>query len=154
MTPAARVEALRRLAEAPERVAKAAHSSTATPPEPDGWTSQEVVLHLVAVERVVFQARLRDLAEQDLPAWAWVEPGPAAASPGETLSATLARFLDARSETLAWVAALDGQGWRRAGQHATLGRLDVAGLLGLAADHDDEHVAALLRIDGRAPATA
>jgi DinB superfamily len=149
MPPTARVDLLRRLAEAPERVARVAHSSKATPAEPDEWTSQEVVLHLVAVERVVFQARLRDLAEQGLPAWAWVEPGPEPASPGETLSLSIARFQEARSETLAWVGTLDDEGWRRAGQHATLGRLDVAGLLALAASHDDEHLAALDRIGER-----
>jgi hypothetical protein len=154
MTPAAGIDLLRRLADAPGRVASTIHSATTTDPEPDGWTAQEVVLHLVAVERVVFQARLRDLAQQDLPSWAWVEPGPAAASPGETLSTTIERFREARSATLAWVGALDDEDWRRAGQHATLGKLDVAGLLALAADHDDEHLAALDSIGGRPPAAS
>jgi hypothetical protein len=41
------------------------------------------------------------------------------------------------------VAAFDDAGWARTGVHATYGRLDVAALLRLAADHDDEHLAAL-----------
>ena len=58
----------------------------------------------------------------------------------------------ARLATLESVAALDEAGWRRSGHHATLGTLDVAGLLGLAADHDTEHLATLARLGRSTPA--
>ena len=35
--------------------------------------------------------------------------------------------------------ALDEAGWARSGTHATCGALDVAGLLLVAVDHDNEH---------------
>lgn len=40
--------------------------------------------------------------------------------------------------------ALDDDGWSRRGTHQTYGELDVAGLLRVALDHDDHHLAALL----------
>ena len=48
-----------------------------------------------------------------------------------------------RAGTLGRVAAFDEPGWNRTGMHATFGRLDVVGLLGVIADHDDEHHADL-----------
>jgi hypothetical protein len=46
---------------------------------------------------------------------------------------------------VATVRALDEAGWERFGTHATYGRLDVAGLVRLAIDHDEEHLAGLER---------
>jgi hypothetical protein len=43
------------------------------------------------------------------------------------------------------LTALDEAGWARSGTHATYGALDVAGLLRVAADHDDDHIAVLER---------
>ena len=39
--------------------------------------------------------------------------------------------------------ALDSLGWQRSGDHATLGRLDVAGVLQVAVEHDAEHLLGL-----------
>ena len=39
----------------------------------------------------------------------------------------------------------DYDGWDRTGVHETYGRLDVAGLLRVAIDHDEEHLAGLAR---------
>jgi hypothetical protein len=96
------------------------------------------------VEGEVYQRRLRDLATAVEAQWTWTEPGPAEMGPGETLAETVARFAAARAATLAWVATLDGAGWRRSGHHATLGTLDVGGLLAVATAHDAEHLATLL----------
>ena len=102
-----------------------------------------MVLHLVAVELEVFQQRLRDLQQAAVPTWAWVEPGPAGKESDETIAQSLERFGAARARTIEEVGSLDEAGWLRFGEHATRGRLDVAGLLALAGDHDAEHLAAL-----------
>jgi hypothetical protein len=141
----------RRLISAPARIRRAAEAAELVPPPAGQWTAQQIVLHLVAVETVVFQARLADLAATESPGWDWVEPGPAEAGDGETLTDSLLQFAAARLATLDWVAELDEDGWQRSGRHATLGRLDVAGLLALAADHDEEHLSALVRL-GRSAA--
>ena len=100
--------------------------------------------HLVAVEGVVWQARLATLsASTEEPAWTWAEPGPVDDPAAATLEGALVLFEAARGRTLALLAALQDAGWVRTGRHATFGRLDVAGLMRVAADHDDEHLAAL-----------
>jgi DinB superfamily len=133
-----------RLAAAPARFAAALSSGPGAVARPGEWTAQQVVLHLVAVELEVFQRRLRELQGAAVPAWTWVEPGPAGKEPDETISQSLDRFASARTRTLEAVGSLDDAGWLRFGQHATLGRLDVAGLLALALDHDAEHLGALI----------
>jgi hypothetical protein len=136
------VLALERLAAGPSRIAAVARRAAGQEPLPRpgaGWTAREVVGHLYLVEGVVFHARLDQLAAGESPRWAWVEPGTAAARDVPTLDDALDRFAARRAETLGRVAALDEPGWNRAGTHATFGRLDVAGLLGVIADHDDHH---------------
>lgn len=138
-----------RLVAAPARVRRAALAAERAPVGTDDWTAQQVVLHLVAVEEEVFQQRLLDLRDSASPEWTWVEPGPAESQSGETLAESVVRFAGARLATLEWVAALDEAGWARAGRHATLGVLDVEGILALAADHDAEHLGTLVKL-GRA----
>ncbi len=102
--------------------------------------------HLVRVDREVFQVRLRDLSGPMEPQWSWVEPG---AGPGHASLAVLStRFAAVREATIAHLAGLDEAGWARSGVHAVYGRLDVAALLGIAVDHDTDHIAELERRAG------
>jgi len=113
---------------------------------PGEWTAREAVSHLIAVERGVWQARLDMLATgrgPGEPAWSWTEPGPTDDPEAATLDGALALFASERAATVARVEALDDAGWARAGIHATYGRLDVAGLLGILVDHDEQHIAGL-----------
>lgn len=145
----ARRELLERLAAGPGRIATAARlvaaaeSSGGTPP--GEWTARDVVAHLAAVETVVFHARLDQLAAGGgpEPEWAWTEPGPLDAPEAATLEGALGLFAARRSATVTRVTGLDEAGWARAGIHATYGRLDVAGLLGVVVDHDDDHLGGL-----------
>lgn len=138
---------LRRLADGQRRIGAAAATAARDVPIAGGWTAQEVVLHLVAVEVEVFQQRLLDLTSTVEPEWTWAEPGPARMRPGETMAETSHRFATARAETLAQARALDDAAWRRSGNHATMGTLDVAGLLGVAATHDLDHLGSLLTLE-------
>ena len=56
-----------------------------------------------------------------------------------------AAFAQARAQSVATVRALDDAGWARSGTHATEGVLDVAGLLRMAIDHDEEHLLGIAR---------
>jgi hypothetical protein len=110
---------------------------------PDGWSERQIVAHLVGVDREVFQVRLRDLAGTTEPQWSWVEPG---ADPGHaSLAVLVRRFAAIREAMIAHLATLDEAGWARSGVHAVYGRLDVAALLGIAVDHDTDHIAELER---------
>jgi DinB family protein len=134
---------LERFASFPERVAMAARAVDGAPPPNGEWSPEEVVRHLIAVETGVHQARLLELAINDDPRWSWVEPGPWKAEPDLDLDGVLERFAAMRASTVANVAALDADGWARTGTHVTFGPLDVGGLLGIAIDHDEEHLRGL-----------
>lgn len=112
----------------------------------DGWSERQIVDHLIRVEGDAFQARLRQVADEVEPHWQWVEPG---AEPGHaSLAILVGRFERARAATIDHLARLDERGWARSGVHATYGRLDVAALLGIAIDHDADHLAELVRRTG------
>ena len=152
MSGAERGAILERFAAGPGRVASAAVGAQAgrlavgVRRRSEGWSEREIVAHLVRVEREVFQVRLRQVVDEDEPHWQWVEPG---AGPGHASLATLVgRFSAARGATIRYLQALDDGGWARSGIHATYGRLDVAGLLGIAVDHDTDHIAELKRRAG------
>jgi DinB family protein len=138
---------IKRFAAFPERIAVAARVTTGAPP-PDGeWTPEEVVRHLIAVETDVYQARLLDVAINDQPRWTWTEPRPWPGEPDLDLDGVLERFAAMRAATVANLVALDADGWARTGVHATYGRLDVGGVLGIAVDHDEEHLRGLAALE-------
>ncbi|HEY7130877.1 MAG TPA: DinB family protein, partial [Candidatus Limnocylindrales bacterium] len=93
----------------------------------------------------VWHVRLRQLETEPHPRWRWVEPGPWQGAPEADLEAVVARMAVSRASTLAMLDALGDAGWVRRGTHDTYGELDVAGLMAVAADHDDEHLASLRR---------
>ena len=154
MTPAQQV--LRdALAATPARAATAATAAaSAGPPDapaiPGEWSAREVVLHLAAVEEVVWHARLDALATETFPHWPWTEPGLWSGPGDDTWEGALAAFSARREATLARLDGLDADGWARRGRHETYGILDVAALMRIALDHDAEHLAQIGRggIDG------
>jgi hypothetical protein len=142
MTPEQR--ALRdRFAAVPESLARAARSANSRPSAPGEWSSSDIVRHLIAVDQEVWEPRLRQVATENDPAWPWVEPDRWNGAPGASLDELLDEFAARRSSMVAGLDGLDERGWARAGTHATYGRLDVAGLIERAADHDEEHLASL-----------
>jgi hypothetical protein len=103
------------------------------------WGPREIARHLVTVERVVWQARLDQLAADERPRWAYAEPGVGPAD-HRPLDEIVAAFTTERAATLGRLAALDEAGWSRSGIHATFGVLDVEGVCRVMADHDEEHL--------------
>jgi hypothetical protein len=129
----------------PRRVASAARAAADRPVPAGEWGPAEIVRHLIAVEDEVWRARLARVAVEDDPHWAWTEPGPAPGYDGAALDDILEAFAAARATTVATLEALDDAGWARSGVHATYGVLDVEGLIRLAVDHDEEHLAGIER---------
>ena len=134
------------LANAPGRAAELA--ARATNPPTGEWSAREVVLHLAVVDELVWQPRLDSLlaAETEPPRWSWVEPGLWSGPGDDSLPGALAAYRESRAGALARIDILDEVGWTRFGIHATYGRLDVAALLRVLADHDDEHLDQLGRL--------
>ena len=135
-----------RLRSGPSRVVVLAPAAARARRQRDGWSVREIVGHLVRVDRDVFQVRLRDLGGASEPQWSWVEPG--AGSGHASLASLIAQYAAVREATIAYLATLDAAGWARSGVHVVYGRLDVAALLGIAVDHDTDHIAELERRAG------
>ena len=134
------------LAAFPARLAAAAKARVAEwrPLAEGEWGPTEIVRHLIAVEQEVHRARLAQVARQEAPHWVWTEPGLAPGFDEASLLEVLTVFARRRAKTVATVRALDEAAWERYGTHETYGRLDVAGLLRLAIDHDAEHLGSLI----------
>jgi hypothetical protein len=141
--PMDRADLVERFAALPIRLADAARA--AGQPPPGEWTPAEIASHLIAVERQVWQGRLATLESEPEPRWSPQEPGLATDFEGADLETVLAAFTDERARTVATVTAFDDAAWARAGNHDVYGRLDIAGLLRVAIDHDAEHLAGLDR---------
>ena len=138
------VDVAARLGAFPARLAAAARAAPQDAPGPGEWTPAEIVRHLIAVEELVWHVRLGQLGTEDHPRWVWVEPGQWLGAPGAGLDDVLAAHAAARATTLARLDELGPDGWARTGTHDTFGVLDVAGLMAVAADHDDEHIRSLM----------
>ena len=139
------------LAAVPAQIAASAAGALVDPsisPSPGDWSAREVTLHLAAVEEEVWHPRLDALATANFPRWPWVEPGLWSGAGDETFDGALAAFAERRAQTVARLDALDKEGWLRQGHHDTFGVLDVAALLRIALDHDEEHVRQIGRVSG------
>jgi len=134
-----------RLAAFPTALAVAARGAPQEPPAPEEWTPIEIVRHLIAVEEEVWHRRIGQLKTEQHPRWRWVEPGQWLGAPAGGLDEMLATHARVRAATLALLDDLGADGWARTGTHDTYGVLDVSGLMTVAADHDDEHLASLGR---------
>jgi hypothetical protein len=141
--PVERDEIVARLAAFPDRLREAAVAAADRPVPPGEWTPAEVVRHLMAVEGEVWLARLATLVAGGEPRWSWTEPDPLRGFEDAPLEEVLGYFGRLRASTLDFLRLFDGDGWARTGVHETYGRLDVAGLLRLAIDHDEEHLMGL-----------
>lgn len=144
--PAERAELVERFASFPGRLADAARAADERPVPAGEWTPAEVVRHLMAVEGEVWLARLATLAAGGEPRWSWTEPGPLPGFDDASLVDVLGLFGRLRASTVDFLGMFDDAAWARTGVHATYGRLDVAGLLRLAIDHDEEHLQGLTNV--------
>ncbi len=134
------------LASVPGRAAAAVSASRVPPdaaPAHGEWSARAILLHLTAVEEEVWHVRLDALATETFPHWPWVEPGLWIGPGVETFEGALALYTERRTATVARLDALDEAGWTHQGRHDTFGILDVAALLRIAADHDEEHLGQL-----------
>ena len=141
-------ELVERFASLPERLAVAARGVADRPMPAGEWGPRQVVRHLIAVEREVWLTRFESIATEDEPHWPWTEPGLEPGLEDASLDEVLARFADARARSIAILDGFDEAGWARTAVHAAYGRLDGAGLLGIANDHDAEHLRGLVAGDG------
>lgn len=132
-----------RAAAVPDDLAAAVRAASPDAPAPGEWTPTDIVRHMIGVEGEVWQPRVRQLIDEEEPRWAWVEPDRWEGSPDASLDDLLTVYADLRAATVQMLDDLDEAGWAKTGTHATFGRLDAAGLMRRAVDHDREHIESL-----------
>lgn len=124
-------------------------------PAPGDWGLNEVMAHLLHVERELFLPRLQRIATEAhpvLPAFspeAWVRERDHSLAGFDT---SLAAFERARAETIAYLRALPADAHERLGVSGFFGPLSLRQYATHIADHDVEHLAQMAR--ARAAATA
>jgi hypothetical protein len=136
----------------PRRFSVAALAAEDERVPPGEWGPAEIARHLIAVEREVWWTRFASVVEEEEPHWSWLEPGLEPGLDGVPLADILARHAAARAHSVEIIDGFTEDQWGRSGVHATYGRLDVAGLLRIVTDHDQEHLAGLDPTTGGAPA--
>jgi hypothetical protein len=112
-------------------------------PSPDKWNLLEIVGHLHDEEREDFRARLRHVLETpDLPMLpiqplVWVVERNYA---GQDFEGMLAKFLEERELSIAWLASLDAPAWENTCQHPLLGPMSAKMILSNWLAHDYLHI--------------
>lgn len=145
-------EALSHLENGPSEVRKALEGANAEEldwPEPGGWSSRQVVTHLLDTE-VVYSMRFRKIIAEDdaiLPAFdqnRWTE----FLTPGRDPARTLETFEHLRRDNVALLRAVTATPARldRTGRHPEYGVLTLRDHLLHLAPHDLNHAAQIRRI--------
>lgn len=107
------------------------------------WPAREIVLHLIAAERML-TGRAWRMLEEDEPALVSVPPPTAdPAAQQQPFSALVARFRATREATLSRLHSLSPAQWERAGFHPEWGRVTVRQQLSYVARHEQSHLAEL-----------
>ena len=117
-------------------------------PDPAQWSILEVVNHLADEEVEDFRARL-DATLHHPGSWPPIDPQGWPASRGyndRKLGQSLARFLEARASSLAWLDGLVDPDWSLAYQHPSIGPISAGDLLTSWVAHDHIHIRQINRL--------
>jgi uncharacterized damage-inducible protein DinB len=108
-------------------------------PSPESWSISDVVSHLAYVEKL-FLARLKRVLSEEQPFLPEITSNETAHQSAHKLPRLLARFEEARGETISFLQATTDSGWDRTAIHETRGETDFRRLAELLLEHDVEHL--------------
>ena len=117
-------------------------------PDATSWSVLEVINHLLDEEREDFRARIDQMVHRSEEAWFRIDPGGWVVERGynqRELGSSLARFLAAREESLAWLQGLGQVRW--AAQYpAPFGSIRAGDILASWVAHDVLHTRQLVEL--------
>lgn len=113
-------------------------------PASGGWCIVELVAHLGYTEELML-ARVRRVAAEDTPTVEVIEDG-SGHDTALPLAEHLARFLERREATLAFLRGLGQAQWARPLIHPESGPARLRDQVQALVDHDSEHLAEILRL--------
>jgi DinB superfamily len=126
-------------------------------PAPGEWCLNEIMAHLLHVERELFLPRLQRIAVEEHPAFAPFSPELWSRERDHSVEAfdeSLAAFERARADTIAFLRALAPETGARLGVSGFFGPLSLLQYATHTADHDIEHLAQMARARATALATS
>ena len=108
------------------------------------WSARQHVLHLIEVERVVYQPRISAMLEQIRPVFPdWEPTGEGPADTGEDIAILAEQFMQERAALVERFKTLTPEQWARTGVWPD-GEVDIAWAAERALSHSLEHFTALL----------
>ena len=118
-------------------------------PVDDGWSTKDVVAHLLDANSVAFTNRIRRMLAEDRPLIKPIDPS-ARLKEQDYASWPLDRLLNdferVRGEDVELLRGLSGQEMARAGEHAEAGEITVSDLAHYCAVHDMMHLQQIARM--------
>ncbi len=139
-------EALAVLASTPVvlRALLASHdAATIESPNADGWSTKDVVAHILDAEGIAFADRMQAILDRDRPYITSIDPPARLDALGyrtRTLADLLADLERQRAEHIVWLRALTPAQLGRAGEHDHAGEITVADIAHQWAYHDLQHL--------------
>ena len=117
--------------------------------QPDGeWSAHQHLVHLLQVEREIYQPRIAGMVEQDRPLFEKWDADAAAAriESGSALMDLAEEFMRERERTVEVFKGLTAEQWRRTGVWPQDGEVDLAWAAEKVLAHGLEHFVGLLTI--------
>ncbi len=118
-------------------------------PDAAQWSILEVMCHLADEELDDFRTRLDLTLHEPEAEWPRIDPQRWAAERRYnegSLDEALARFLDRRAQTVAWLEGLAAPDWSRSHQHPRFGPISAGDLMISWVAHDHIHIRQLNRL--------
>lgn len=118
----------------------------ASPLEPDGWNSHQMVAHIRDVNKQVYWPRIHRIIEEDIPLFenfdgdAWMT---AHYQPEEPLQEMVNEFSNQCLSNANWLRNLPIEAWNRSGKHPTIGVHSLQWWVERLLDHISDHLAQL-----------
>lgn len=119
-------------------------------PDPAEWSILQILCHLWRAETEVHQQRLRTILEEDNPFIpALPPPGPDIPECHDDGMGVFARFREQRQRTMATLAELSANDWRRPARHSIFGLTNLLEMAYFTAQHDRLHITQLCQTLGK-----
>ncbi|HTZ47089.1 MAG TPA: DinB family protein [Verrucomicrobiae bacterium] len=108
-------------------------------PAPDRWSINEVLGHLVAIERL-YEQRARRIVLEDSPALPKYQPTPGDEPPKKSTRQYIDEFVPLRRAFVIYLHSVPGSAAARTGLHYEMGLISLSQMLHELANHDLGHL--------------
>lgn len=112
------------------------------------WTLRDIAAHLATTEKECFEPRIRAMAAGERPIFEWYSNDERDFD-GIQLEEALVEWAETRGRLVTYVRDLSVEDRRGIGIHSTYGEITVDEYLGIALEHDHDHLGSIERLAGQ-----